>query len=139
VTVAVVVLDSGVVGAFADADRLLRERVARLARRSGEPFLVPATVIIEATTGSPARDAKVNRFLRGCEIVALGEALARRSAALRSASRRGSPVDASVVATAEARGGGVVLSTDLDDLRALAAHAVGVEVLGLSNASAPVE
>jgi hypothetical protein len=38
-----------------------------------------------------------------------------------------------------ARGGGIVLSADLDDLRALAAHAVGVEVLGLSNASAPVE
>jgi len=132
---AVVVLDSGVVGAFAGADRLLRERVARLARRSGEPFLVPTPVIIEATTGSPGRDANVNRFLRGCELVVLDEALARRSAALRTVSRRGSPVDASVVATAEARGGGVVLSTDLHDLRALAAHAIGVEVVGLSNVS----
>lgn len=131
---AVIVLDSGVVGDFARADRLLRERIARLAHRSGEPFLVPATVLIEATIGSPARDANVNRFLRGCEVVVLGEALARRSAALRSASRRGSPVDASVVATAEARGGGVVLSADLDDLRALAAHAVGVEVFGVSDA-----
>ena len=126
-----IVLDSGVVTAFATADRLLRERIVRLSRRSGEPFLVPATVIIEATTASPARDANVNRFLRACDIVVLDDPLARRAAALRFASRRGSPIDASVVATAEARGGGVVLTSDLDDLRALAEHANGVEVLGI--------
>jgi hypothetical protein len=126
--VAVVVLDSGAVTAFALADRRLREHVIRLARRSGEPFIVPATVLIEATTGSGARDALVNRLLRGCEIAGVGEPIARRSAALRFAARRGSAVDASVVATAEARGGGVVLTGDLQDLRALAAHAHGVEV-----------
>jgi predicted nucleic acid-binding protein len=103
----------------------------RLVRRSGEPFIVPATVVIESTTGVPGSDANVNRFLRGCEIVALGEALARRSAALRFAARRGSPVDASVVATAELRGGGVVLTSDLDDLRALADKAVAVSVLAI--------
>lgn len=127
---AVIVLDSGVVTAFAHADRLLRERIARLSRRSGEPFLVPAAVVIEATTAT-ARDASLNRFLEGCEIVVLGEALARRPAGLRFSSRRGSPVDASVVATVESRGGGVALTTDLDDLRALAEHAHNVNVLGL--------
>jgi predicted nucleic acid-binding protein len=129
--VAVIVLDSGIVTAFAGADRLLRERIARLSRKSGEPFVVPATVIIECTTGSPAKDANVNRFLKACEIVGLGQALARRSAALRFAGGRGSSVDASVVATAEQRGGGVVLTSDLDDLRSLAEHAEGVEVLSL--------
>lgn len=129
---AVIVLDSGAVTAFAAANRLTRERIVRLARRSGEPFLVPSTVIIEATTGSGARDANVNRFLRGCEIVVLTEPLARRSAALRFACRRGSPTDASVVATAEMRGGGVVLSGDLDDLQSLAARATGVKALPIA-------
>lgn len=126
---AVIVLDSGAVTAFASANRLVRERMLRLARRSGEPFLVPATVVIEATTGSGTRDANVNRFLRGCEVIVLTEALARRSAALRYACRRGSPTDASVVATAEMRGGGVVLSADLKDLQPLAERAVAVKVL----------
>jgi predicted nucleic acid-binding protein len=125
----VIVLDSGVVTAFAQADRLMRERMKRLARRSGQPFLVPATVVIEATTGSGARDANVNRFLRGCEIVVLTEALARRAAALRFACRRGSPTDASVVATAEMQGGGVVLSNDTEDVARLDARAVTVEVV----------
>jgi hypothetical protein len=129
--VAVIVLDAGALTAFAVADRRLREHVVQLARGSGEPFLVPATVLIEATTGSGARDANVNRLLGGCEVVTLSEPLARRSATLRFASRRGSAVDASVVALAEARGGGVVLTGDLVDLRALAAHAVGVRVLPL--------
>ena len=131
---AVIVLDAGVVDAFARADRLLRARIGRLGRLSQDPFLVPATVLIEATTGHAGRDANVNRLLRACEIVVVGEALARRSAALRHASRRGSPVDASVVATAEARGGGVVLTDDLDDLRALAAYAAGVEVRAVAEA-----
>jgi hypothetical protein len=48
--------------------------------------------------------------------------LARRTAALRHKTRRGSVVDASVVATAEVNGGGVVLTSDLDDLGVLAAR-----------------
>jgi hypothetical protein len=128
---AVIVLDSGAVTAFAAPDRRLRERFVRLVRRYGEPFVVPATVLIESTTGSGARDTNVNRLLRGCEIVLLTEALARRSAALRFAARRGSPTDASVVATAEMKGGGVVLSADLADLVPLAARAVGVKVVSI--------
>lgn len=127
---AVIVLDSGILTAFADADRQLRRRIDQFSRSSRQPFLVPATVIIEATTAT-RRDANVNRFLKACEIVILGEAIARRSAALRHASRRGSAIDASVIATAELRGGGYVLTGDLADLRALADGADGVEVLGL--------
>ncbi len=86
-------------------------------------------VLIESTTGNGGRDAKVNRFLAGCDVVQLTELVARRAAALRFAARAGSAVDASVVAAAEARGGGVVLTSDLDDLEALAAEARGVRVL----------
>jgi hypothetical protein len=125
--VATIVLDSGAVSAFADADRVGRARIAQLLAGSGEPFLVPATVVMETVTGRPGRDANVNRFLRGCEIVPLTEPLARRAASLRYRAP-GSVVDASVVAVTEERGGGVVLTSDLDDLRSLAARTRGVLV-----------
>jgi hypothetical protein len=54
------------------------------------------------------------------------EALARRAAALRRRARRGSAVDALVVASAEP--GGTVLTSDTPDLSALAGHANQVRV-----------
>ena len=51
----------------------------------------------------------------------LPEVLARRAAELRYRAKRGSAVDAIPVATAEP--GGTVLSGDVADLEALAAHA----------------
>jgi hypothetical protein len=69
----------------------------------------------------------VNRFMKTCQIVELlPERLARRAASLRAQAGRGSAVDAVVVATAEP--GGDVLTGDLGDLGALAAHAVDVGV-----------
>ena len=56
----------------------------------------------------------------------MSELLVRRAAALRFAARRGSAVDAVVVASAEPDG--VVLTSDVGDLRALAAHSRGVIV-----------
>ncbi len=62
-----------------------------------------------------------------CEIVqTVPEPLARRAAALRTHARRGSAVDALVVAFAEP--GGTVLTSDVGDLEALARHAAGVSV-----------
>ncbi len=52
--------------------------------------------------------------------------LARRAGGLRHRARRGSAVDAIVVASAEP--GGVVLSGDVEDLGALASYAKGVRV-----------
>lgn len=132
---ALIVLDSGAVSAFATADRAMRERIQRLIARSGDPFIVPAGVLVESTTGT-ARDALVNRFLRGCEIVVLTELIARRAAVLRHAARAGSAIDASVIATAESRGGGVVLTSDLGDLRPLATQSGAVRVLGLAGTPA---
>jgi predicted nucleic acid-binding protein len=129
--VAVVVLDAGAVSAFADADRVMRERIRRLLDRSGDPFIVPAGVVVESTTGHAGRDATVNRFLHGCEIAPLSELIARRAAALRFGARAGSAVDAMVVATAESRGGGVVLTGDVGDLAPLATQSRAVAVLPL--------
>ena len=84
--------------------------------------------MVESTTGSQRTDATVNRLLKTCDIVEeLSERLARRAAVLRSQARRGSAVDAVVVAMAEP--GGTVLSSDPADLRALAAHANDVNVV----------
>lgn len=89
---------------------------------------MPTTVVAEVVTGRGPRDARVNRLLQGCELVPLTELLARRAAGLRHRARRGSVVDASVVATAEVRGGGVVLTGHVDDLRALTARSPIVTV-----------
>jgi predicted nucleic acid-binding protein len=120
--VSVIVLDASAVTALAHADRIRRERFAELRRATDRPLLVPTTVVAEVLTGIGPRDARVNRLLAACDLVPLTELLARRSAALRHKARRGSVVDASVVATAEVNGGGVVLTSDLDDLRALTAR-----------------
>ncbi|MBK7926999.1 MAG: hypothetical protein IPJ98_05710 [Bryobacterales bacterium] len=84
-------------------------------------------VLAECLQGHAGRDANENRFLKTCEIAeAVPESVARRAALLRRLARRGSPVDALVVAFAEL--GGTVLTSDPDDLEALAAHAAGVMI-----------
>lgn len=77
--------------------------------------------------GPRARDARFNQFLKTCEVIeVIEEATARRAAYLRTRARRGSAVDALVVALAEPDGR--VLTGDLGDLRALATYAAGVVV-----------
>lgn len=66
-------------------------------------------------------------FLKTCFILDdLPEPIARRAGALRAQARRGSAVDAAIVALAEPDG--TVLTSDLRDMRALAAHALEVQV-----------
>ncbi len=92
--------------------------------------MVPAVVLVECLTGDGSRDAGENRLLKTCEVVErLPESLARRASLLRTRARRGSAVDALVVAAAEP--GGTVLTSDAADLRRLAAHAqqVGIQVV----------
>ena len=80
-----------------------------------------------ARAWEPGRDANVNRLLKACYLQpTVPELVARRAADLRTRARRGSAVDAVVVAVAEP--GGTVLTGDGADLRALAANAVYVVV-----------
>jgi hypothetical protein len=66
-------------------------------------------------------------LLKTCDVAeAVPEALARRAALLRRLARRGSAIDALVVAFAEPDG--TVLTSDPDDLEVLAAHAKGVVI-----------
>ena len=115
------ILDShGVTSLAAD-----RARLAELRDRGEWPPLVPMVVLTEALSGDHRRDYRENRLLRTCHIQVLDEALARDAAALRArvqARRTPSAVDAIVVAAADEAGGGIVLSSDPGDLRALARH-----------------
>ncbi|HLF40188.1 MAG TPA: hypothetical protein VI854_01810 [Acidimicrobiia bacterium] len=121
------VLDSAAVTRLARPTQDAAALITVLRRDGLWPPIVPSVVLVESLSGRPRTDALANRFLKTCDVVdRLPEAVARRAAALRARARRGSAVDAVVVAMAEP--GGAVLSADLDNLRALAAHAEGVSV-----------
>jgi len=121
------VLDSGGVSRLADRSRQAAALILALRERDLWPPVVPAVVLVECLHGHAGRDANANTFLRTCEIAEdLLEPLARRAALFRRKARRGSAVDALVVAYAERHG--TVLTGDPDDLAALAQLATGVRV-----------
>jgi hypothetical protein len=103
-----------------------RARLAELRNRGEWPPLVPTVVLTEALSGDHRRDYDENRLLRTCDLRAVDESLAREAAALRArvqGRRIPLAVDAISVAVADQAGGGIVLSSDPGDLRALARHA----------------
>ncbi len=118
-----VTLDSGVLSRLSKGDARSRAHLEAFRRHDVE-VVIPAVVIAESTTGESGRDAQVNRVISGCRVEATTEQIARRAASLRfQAKRPRITIDAIVIATAEAIGGGAVLTEDLDDLRALAQFA----------------
>jgi len=123
----VLVLDSGGVTHLAERSRQGAALILALCREGLWPPVVPSVVLVECLQGHAARDAVANRFLKTCDIVAeVPVAVARRAAQLRRLARRGSVVDALVIAFAEP--GGTVVTSDPRDLEALAEHATRVVV-----------
>jgi hypothetical protein len=121
------VLDSGGVSRLAERSTRAAAIITALKREGLWPPLVPSIVLVECLTGRPDRDAGTNRFLKTCDVETnLPQGRARRAAHLRTLARRGSAVDAVVVASAEPDG--TVYGGDVDDLRALAAHADHVAI-----------
>lgn len=117
-----VVLDSGALSTLAARRTALRELIAR----GLWPAQVPAVVLAESLTGDHRRDFHANRLLRRCKVLGVDELQARDAARMRTASGRAgsiSAVDAIVVALASARRASSVLTSDPDDIEALAAHA----------------
>lgn len=124
---AVLVLDSGAVSHLAERSKRAAALILTLRDEGLWPPAVPSVVLVECLQGDAGRDAETNRFLKTCDIVEeLPESLARRAAQLRRRARKGSAVDALVVAFAEPAG--TVLTSDAKDLGALAQHAPGVLV-----------
>lgn len=121
------VLDSGGVSRLSERSRRAAALIVALRAEGLWPPLVPTPVLIEALHGHAGKDAPTNRLLKTCDVVEdIPESLARRAAYLRTKAQAGSAVDALVVAFAEP--GGSVLTSDAEDLSALANHAGGVVV-----------
>lgn len=119
------VLDSGAISMLAGH----RARLQEMRRRGEWPPVVPAPALVEALTGDHRRDFHENHLLRLCVVEPADEALARHAAFLRTAvAPTGTPsaVDAMVVAQADRLGGAIVLTTDPDELQALAQHTSNV-------------
>jgi predicted nucleic acid-binding protein len=121
------VLDSGGVSRLSQRNRRAAALIEALQAENLWPPVVPTIVLAESTTGAARTDANINRLLKSCDVEpVVAEATARRAGQLRARARRGSAVDALLVALAEPSG--TVLTGDVEDLEALAAHADGVVV-----------
>lgn len=121
------VLDSGGVSFLAKRNQDAVAAIRALVRDGAWPPLVPSVVLVESVSGRQRDAAAVNRLLKICDVSEeLSMSLARRAGELRHRARRGSAVDATVVASAEP--GGFILSGDVEDLRALASYANGVRI-----------
>lgn len=106
------------------------EMLSDIKGRALWPPIVPSPVLIECLQGHAGRDAEINRFLKLCDILEhIDTTLVRRAGYLRTRAGLGSAVDALVVAAAEP--GGTVLTSDSDDLSALAAYANDVLVIAV--------
>lgn len=117
-----IVLDSGAVSWLASRDRRAVAVLEAVRARGLWPPIVPTAVLVECLTGHAGRDARVNRLLKTVLVdEELAISRARRAAFLRRRAGRGSAVDSIVVTLAEP--GGTVLTGDVVDLGALAAHA----------------
>nr|MDT0664573.1 hypothetical protein [Micromonospora sp. DSM 115978] len=122
-------LDSGAITSL--ASRSGRARVQALRAGGYWPPVTATVVCVEALTGHGSRDALTHRLLNTCEVIdSIDMRTARQAAGLRAAAKRGSAIDAVVVALASRRDA-VVLTGDPDDLRALAAHADDVDVISV--------
>jgi len=123
----VLVLDPGGVSFLAKRNQEAVATIRALVRDESWPPLVPSVVLAEVVTGRQRNDATVNRLLNICDVIEdLPAPLTRRAVELRHLARKGSAVDAVVVASAEP--GAVVLGGDVEDLAALASHADAVRI-----------
>ena len=123
------VLDSGGLSRLSERTRRAAALIEALQIEGLWPPTVPTVVVAESISGRPRADANVNRLLKACDVQALvSESVARRAGELRTRARRGSTVDALLVAIAEPAS--TILTADRHDLGALASHAdlVAIEV-----------
>lgn len=121
------VLDSGGLSRLSQRNRRAAALITALRAEGLWPPVVPTVVLAESTAGTARTDANINRLLKSCEVdPVVVDAKARRAGQLRARARRGSAIDALVVALAEP--GSTVMTSDPDDLHALAAYADQVAI-----------
>jgi predicted nucleic acid-binding protein len=125
-----VVLDSEGLWAVARNDSEDAKAVLRASSLAGVPVYVPAAVLAETLFGD-GRDARANQALKKLQVVAVSDLIARSAARLKQLagmSGVAATIDAIVVATSASAGGGVILTSDIRDIRALADCASGVRI-----------
>lgn len=105
-------------------DRMLR--VVRAAEQTGTSIVVPSVVLAEWWRGRPSRQMAL--LLAGVTVEPVGEDLAAAAGEAMAAIRDATTVDALVMASA-ARRGGVVYTSDVEDLGRLQRHFPSVRVL----------
>ena len=132
-------LDSEALSAIAHGPAVRRDRVRALIGKMRErelPIATVAAVLCEVVRGRPA-DASVFAGLRRerVEVHAVDSRVGVRAGQLLGAIRAGSElaVDAFCVSVADLAGGGIIATTDPDDLERLAAHATRVVIADLSS------
>ena len=116
------VLDSEGLWAVARNDSKDARALLDVSSRAGVPVLVSAAVLAETLYGDE-RDVRAYQALKKLEVVPVTDGIARAAARLKKAAGMtgvAATIDALVVATAEAVGGGVILTSDPGDIRALA-------------------
>jgi predicted nucleic acid-binding protein len=124
------ILDSGAVMAIAAGDRRGLAFLKRAVENEAM-VLVPAVVVAETTRGGP-RDAPVNRLLKEIdEVPRISKEMARAAGRLLGRAGSAATIDALVVATADAAGGGLVLTSDPKDLQPLASQTAAVAVVDI--------
>ncbi len=124
------VLDSEGLWAVARNDSNDVRAVLAASRDAGVAVLVPAVVLAETLFGDE-RDARANQVLKRLQVVAITEPVARLAAKLKNlANMQGvaATVDAIVVATSAVAGGGVIVTSDADDIGKLAKVAATVRI-----------
>jgi predicted nucleic acid-binding protein len=98
--------------------------------QAGVPVLVPTAVLAEILLGDEG-DTRVNQVLKKLQVIPLTDSIARSAARLkRLAGMTGAAatIEAIVVATSASAGGGVILTSDPDDIRVLASHVSGMRI-----------
>jgi predicted nucleic acid-binding protein len=124
------VLDSEGLWAVARNDNEDARAALAASAQAGVPVLVPTAVLAETLFGD-GRDVRANQVLKKLQVVPLTEAIARSAAQLkRLAGMTGvaATIDAIVVATSAAAGGGIVLTSDVDDIRNIAERIPNVRI-----------
>jgi hypothetical protein len=114
--VSALVLDAG---AFVAVERADREMVARLraAERGGLELRSNGAVVAQVWRDASGRQASLSRLLRSVDVRAVDRALGQGAGVLLGRAGRGDPVDATVVAIANA--GDRIATSDPEDIRAL--------------------
>ncbi len=114
------VLDAGALVAVDRQDRAMAARL-RIAERTGFELRTNAMVVAQVWRDGRGRQARLARFLRSVDVVAVDQAQGRAAGEMLARTRTTDPVDATVALLAGA--GDRILTGDPDDLNRLVATA----------------